>query len=268
MSTAPDEPFLRVEYRNQRPMELLDLTAGLMALGEAYEEFAVAQGFDPLKGNVRLYIKELKTGSIIADLKAMMDQASLVIHHPELFAAFLGNFGDLVKFFSAYGTAKAPAAQQPSRIDAQRVFQVLEPVAKDNGAVVIFQVNGDFHAHAPSYCYGSDEANVVQNRIKRFLGPPLPSSQSFRKEAMTLVQVRDDLRGQAGDRGIIERFSPKSVRLVFSNEEAKRRVLEGDKNPFKMVFLVDGEMSTAGGARPAVYKIDVVHDAFDREELG
>lgn len=49
-----DEPFLRVQFKNQRPVELLDLTAALSALGRDYEEFAVKRGFDLKEGNVKL----------------------------------------------------------------------------------------------------------------------------------------------------------------------------------------------------------------------
>lgn len=262
----PDDPFLRVEYKNRNSVELLDLTASLMALGESYEEFAVAHGYDPLKGNVRLYIKELRSGSIIADLKAMLDQASLVIDHPELFAAFLTSLDDLIKFFLFFADKK-PSDHAPSRIEARRVEQILEPVAKDGGSQIILQINGDVHMHR-SYHYNSEQANVVQNQIQKYLGPSLPSSQGFQGEPLTLVQVSDDPKGQTGDCGVIERFSPKPLRLLFMNERAKRRILEDKKNPFKKVFLVDGEMSTAGGDRPAVYKIGHVRDSFDRDELG
>lgn len=266
MSDAKGEPFLRVEYKNSRPVELLDLTASLMALGEAYEDFAVTHGYDPLRGNVKLYIKELSSGSVIADLRAMLDQASFVIDHPELFAAFLSNLDEIVKFFLFFAERKS-SDRAPSRIDAQRVGLVLEPIAKDGGAQIILQINGDVHTHYHQ-SYDSEQANVVQNQIRKYLGPSVPSSQRFHSEPLTLVQVRDDPKGQVGDKGVIERFSTKPLRLLFMNEEAKRSVLDGDRNPFKMVFLVDGEMSTAGGDRPAIYKIDYVRDTFDRDELG
>lgn len=256
-------PLLRLEFRNQRPVELLDLTTSFMALGEAFQDHAISHGFDPLEKNVRLYIRELRTGSIIADLQSLMDQASLVLDHRELFASFLANLDDVIKFFLTLTESKGPP---PSRVVAERTAQVLEPVAKDGGSQLFLNVAGDVHFH--HYEYNSAQANAYQNTVRKYFGPRLPSSQMFQREPLTLVQVRDDLRGHAGDRGIMERFSAKPIRLLFMNEEAKRRILEQPDNPFRLVFLVDGEMSTAGGEKPAVYKIYYVHGSFDRDELG
>ena len=260
-----DGPFLRVELKNQRPVELLDLTASLTALGEAYQDYAVSHGFDPLEGNVKLYIRELRTGSIVADLESLLHQASFVLDHRELFAAFLGNFNEIVSFFLT--AAPWGSKEAPPRNVAERLSQVFEPIAKDGGSQLFLTIQGDVHLHT-DYRYGSEQANVFQNQVRKFYGPRLPSTMPFRQEPLTLVQVRDDAKSTAGDRGVIERFSGKPVRLLFTNEEAKRRVLDQPENPFRLVFIVDGEMSTAGGEKPAVYKIQYVHASFDRDELG
>lgn len=118
----PDDPILRVELKNKRPVELTDLTMSLMALGQSYEDFVTEHGFDTSPGNVRLYIKELRTGSIIAELQSMLDQASFVVEHKELFAAFLANFNDLVTFFLL--DRQSRPEWKPSRRDAERVAQV------------------------------------------------------------------------------------------------------------------------------------------------
>jgi hypothetical protein len=259
----PDEPTLRVEYKNERPVELLDLTTSLAALGQSYEDFVTTAGFDPLPGNVRLYVREIRTGSIIAELKSMLDQASFVVEHKELFAAFLGNFNDLVTFF-LLGKEAIPG-WKPSRREAERTAQVFEPIAKDSASQLIMQVAGDVHVHQ-TYVYNSQQANAVQNKVRRFLGPSVPQVVTFQKEPLYLVQVRDDPKGQVGDRGVIEKFSDKPVKLQFMNETAKREVLESSENPFKLVFIVDGEVGYVGD-RPAQYKINHVHEHFPRPDI-
>ena len=130
--------------------------------------------------------------------------------------------------------------------------------------MLILQIQGDVHLY-PILQYDSQQANVIQNRVHRFLGPPLPQAITFQKEPLYLVQVRDDARAKVGDRGVIEKFSEKPVRLQFMNEEAKRRVIDTPENPFKLVFIVDGEVGYVGG-KPAVYKIYYVHDEFPRAD--
>jgi hypothetical protein len=232
-----------------------------MALGQSYEEFVFGGGFDPLPGNVKLYIKELRTGSIIADLSAMLDQASFVLDHREAFAAFLANFGDLVSLF-LHGDPRG-AENRPTRAQAERVSQIFEPVAKDDGSQLFLTVHGDFVLN--QITYNSQQANTVQNRVSKYLGPTLPGVLYFQHEPMTLFQVRDDPRGHVGDRGVIAKFSSRPVRLHFMNEEAKRRVLDQPDNPLRQIFFVDGEVGISGD-KPALYKIQYVHDSEESRD--
>lgn len=249
---------LTITLKNQRPVELLDLTASLHALGEQYGEFVHSRGYDPLADNVRLYVTELRTGSIIAELKAMAEQSSLVLKHAEVFVAFLANFNDIINFFLAMSR---PATRPVSRGDAEQVAQILEPVAKDQGSQLFLEVKGDVTIN---YHYTSDQAGIAQNNIRRYLGSPATESGPFTKEVMTLHQIRGDT-SKVGDRGVIERFGKRPVKLEFMNEEAKRAVLDRDENPFRLAFIVDGLVSTADG-KPALYKIYTVHEAIDRPE--
>ena len=56
MRIVADGATLTVTLKNQRPVELVDLTTSFLALGQAYEDFVYTRGFDPVAGNVRLYI--------------------------------------------------------------------------------------------------------------------------------------------------------------------------------------------------------------------
>jgi hypothetical protein len=76
-----DSPIVRFELQNKSPVDLLDLTAALAAFGESYQDFVFDAGFDGEPGNVRFFIKEIRSGSIIADLISKSDQVSLVMQH-------------------------------------------------------------------------------------------------------------------------------------------------------------------------------------------
>ena len=256
-----EDSFLRVRIANKRPVELLDFTSSMTALGRSFEDYVIAQGFDNIEQNTKLYVKAFRKGSIIAELQALLDQTSFVIDHKEMFAAFLSNFVDIANFFLS--SHKAEDKEAPPRIAAERVAQVVEPIAKDNGSVIIFQVQGDLHLH--QHRINSVQANAIQNGVRRHYGPSLPTNIHFRGEILTLFQLRDDLRGRVGDRGIIDKFSPRPVRLLFMSEEAKRQVLEQPENPLHLAFIVDGEVGLIDG-KPAIYKIYYVHESLGRSD--
>jgi hypothetical protein len=56
-----------------------------------------------------------------------------------------------------------------------------------------------------------------------YLDPSLPSQGRFEREILYLDQIRGDTRAKAGDRGIIERFYPKPVKLQFATPEGQGR---------------------------------------------
>jgi hypothetical protein len=60
--------LLTVELSNGRPVDLVDLTTSLSALAQDFEEFSDKNSQDPIPGNVKLYVREMRSGSIIADL--------------------------------------------------------------------------------------------------------------------------------------------------------------------------------------------------------
>lgn len=254
-----ETPLLTVTIKNKAPVELIALADSLDALGKQYISFASSSGVDPFPGNVRLYIEELRTGSIVAVLKDIVDQASFVHEHRDLLAAFAGNFNDLMMFFAGLMPSKA---DDVSRVDASNIARIVEPVARDGGSQLFVQVTGDNNTVIVNNVYTSERARAAQEGVRRFLGPPIPSQGYFEHELLFLHQVRGQVRAKAGDFGIIEKFSDKPVKLVFTSDDAKRAILDSEF-PFKKLFIVSGQISTAGGA-PALYKIYNVHDVIDR----
>jgi hypothetical protein len=158
-----------IKIDNRRPVELLDLTASLHALGEQYKDFVHDHGYDPVAENVRLYITELRTGSIIAQFEAIAEQASFVLQHAEVFAAFLTNFNEVMQFFITMSST-TKSRETISRLDAERISQIVEPIAKDHGSQINFQISDSSGVTINNYIYTSDQASVAQNSIRRFLG--------------------------------------------------------------------------------------------------
>ena len=251
------QPTLVVTLEHKRPIELVDFTASLTAFGQAYEDFVVGEGYDHQVGNVRLYIRELRSGSIIAELQALAEQTSFVLKHLDVYAGFVANLNELTNWF----LTKGPERTAPSKKTATRLSQIIEPVAKDGSAQLFVDVGGveiSNHFHV-----NSEQANAVQNQIRRFVGDSPPSSSIYQDQVMYLAQLRGDASSKAGDRGVIERFSDKPVKLLFASEDVKRKILDLPDNPFGQVFVVDCEAHFAEG-KPALYKIYNVTDVIEK----
>lgn len=253
---AEKDGVLTVEIKNSRPVELVDLTVSLAALGESFRDYANARG-DPIPDNIRLYVHQLRTGSIIAEMKALAEQAQWVLDNAALLAGFYTNLSDVIAFF--LGNPKEQT--EPTRQQAMQVSSIVEPIAKDNASQMNIIFNGP--VTLIPIVLNSLQSNAIQNSVSRYVGPKLPVTGVRPDELMTLEQVKNSAKTTTGDRGIIEAISDRPVKLQFLSDEAKRKVLDLHENPFQCVFLVDVEVRTVGG-RPALYRVLEVKDVFPK----
>jgi hypothetical protein len=103
-TAAPQDGLLTFEFDNKIPVALDDLTVSLNTLAESYEDYLTASGVAPPAEGVKLYVHELRTGSIIAVLQAIADQGhwlfgehgaiptlQSVFDHADTLAGFLGS---------------------------------------------------------------------------------------------------------------------------------------------------------------------------------
>lgn len=255
-AVADDDGVLIVELKNTKPVELLDLSTSFGALAQSFRDYATATTGDPAPDNLRLYVREIRPGSIIAELSTIAEQAHWILDHIEVLAGFVTNLNDIMAFF--IGTEKPKDAPSPHQ--ARQIANIIEPVAKDGGSQMNITINGPVTVHN-HFTINSLEANALQNGVQRYVGPQLPLTGVYRDQLMTLEQVKNSAKAKTGDRGIIEGLSVRPVRLRFLNDDSKRRVLDLEQNPFQSIFLVDVEMRSVSG-KPALYTVLDVKDVI------
>lgn len=250
--------LLTVELLNAKPVDLIDLTTSLAALAQDFQEFSNESSQDPIPGNLKLFVREMRSGSIIADLMPMGEQISWVLDHKDILGAFVTHLTDMAEYFLG-GIPVDP----PSRQKAERFSQILDPVSKDSSAQYNIQASDsakvEIHNH---FHVGFVEANAIQNSVRRLYGPQVPALEIVRDRLLTLEQVKNVASARTGDRGVIESIWPRAVKLQFLSEAAKQQVLSLTENPFQRIFLVDVEVQSSNG-RPALYRIIEVKEVID-----
>jgi hypothetical protein len=269
---GPIDGFLTFKLDNKAPVALDDLTISLNALAQFYEDYLAESGKALPEAGVKLYIHELRTGSVIAVLQAIAEQGQLVFgengvvstiqsayEHADTIGGFMASLNDIIGFFLGSTESKV----RPTKKQAGQMINFFEPVAKDNASQMSVQFNGTVNIGEIHYHYNSQQANAVQNSAKRYLGPSLPANEILTDELLILHQVRGDLKSKSGDKGIIESVSKSPVKLWFCSDEIKKEILDAADNPFQRVFVVDVEVKTADG-KAALYKVLAVKDSFEK----
>ena len=253
---------LQFVLENRRPVDVTDLGLSLQALGTEYEEFVVQHGYEILPINARLYISRVETGSIVVTLQTLLDQASFLLDYIDVFGGFVTNLNDIIEFLLKQDKATKPPTISTGSVE--RIAAIIEPIAKDSGSNLIINIVGNTAPVTVNpVIISSEKANAIQNGARRFLSATLPTHGSFEKELLYLDQMKGDPNAKTGDRGIIEKFSKKPVKLQFMNPAVKAAIVDQTENPFKMAYVVDGEISTVNGI-PGLYKIHNVHEAIEK----
>ncbi|MFT3966847.1 MAG: hypothetical protein QM690_13300 [Sphingobium sp.] len=250
-----------VKYENKRPIDLLDFTASLAAFGDEFKNFAgIATLFDT---EPRLFIREMRPGSVVAELFYWAQQVPILAEwqeHREIAAAFMVNWQETLQLILNLGDG----AKNLPKGTVKNARTMVEPVAKDGGSQMNFiateggTVNVNFNLT-------STQAGAIAYNAQHLLGAQPVEDMRFENEPMVLWQMRDGPPARAGDMGRIDRFSDKPKKLTFATDATKNALLNREEHPFSLIYFVSGVARTAGG-KLASYHIYTVDGAVPKDE--
>lgn len=255
---------LRVEIKNKEPLELIELTKSLTSLSNQYNSYTESNGFTEKERHAKLYVKEIKSGSVILDL---MEYASIGVipfaENVNTIVGFTEYFGKAVKHFIK-GEGNKP---ELSIQDCKDLSQIVNPIAKDDGSQLNMSVkiDGDFHQHIH---LDSRDANVLQNLLKTEIKEKLePKTGDLIENAiMVFYQTRNKIDGKSGNKVIIDdAVEGKALNVVFADKKLKKQILKGDDNPNNFAFQVDIKIKTSDG-KIIAYEVLKLHDKFPIDE--
>lgn len=255
-----EEYKLTIEIKNTKPVELVDLTDSLLSLADEYKRFLVSQQGPILAEEVKLYVKEIKTGSIVTDIIAIAPGLLPFAQYAMTLIDFSDYIKKVVKFFLG-------EEEQDPKIDKrsyENLSRFLEPVAKDHASQLNCHttINGNVSLVVN---VKSVEANALQNTFRKKIAALQEPVTGLKKNVLLYwYQARNDPKSQAGDRAIIESISKGPVKAVMT-EDIKSKMLGSPENPFQLAYLVDVEVETIN-SKPSIYKVSNLHEKFNKND--
>lgn len=263
MSENVQSIALEIIIQNKEPVELIDFTRSFLALSNTFSDFVEKNADNQVQREAKLYVKEIKPGSIVVDLVEYSGVALL---------PFIDNFNNILEF-SAYlkgiltyflnGTGDKPEVS-PKTLNDMSTF--IAPVAKDNGSQMTIQTlninTGDLNLY---FSGNSTESITIQENLKREYDEVRelkPEPEIHSKVLMSVWQARSDIKSKTGNKVIIDELSEKPLNVIFENETDKEKILMGDDNPLNTAYVVDVIIQTAQN-NPAAYKVLKFHEAID-----
>jgi len=258
-----DSGKIVVEIKNHYPVELLDLTQSLYSFAKEYEGYAHAEFEGADKSGTKLFVKEIRAGSIITELVPIAAGMLPLLSEANTVLGFAKHLKLAMDWLRNPDKETKPVI---SRNTLTNISSIVDPVAKDSASQL--NIHTEIHNHAPVYVtVNSQEANAVQNNARTeldLLRSPIVGRHN--KVVMYWWQTRNDT-SQTGDRAIIESISTRPVKVVFESEKAKMDMLTIDDNIFKHAFIVDVDVETVEN-RAALYKVVRVHGQIEIPSSG
>jgi hypothetical protein len=260
---------LTLKLDNTEPIELDAFVGAFTALAEEYIRFARETGgldLDP-----RVYVKEVRKGSIVADLMPVA-QALLMAADTALYLQTLEDFahrwGGRIK-----GLASGRFPDPENKSNAKHWMDMVKAVACDpNGKATLATAVIEDGSRRETYSISFDTAQAIQavNTIEGVYRR-IQESDNTDHQRVLMIFTRSDVGNAkvgrpSGERVIIEELSARALALTYASQLAEERIKyhiqQSPDNIFKKGFVVDVNVQTKGG-RPVAYSVVHVHEVID-----
>lgn len=259
---------LQITIKNQKPVVLTDLTLSLLAINQQFQRFIESETNQDYDASSELYIKEVRTGSIIVELVTQTLPILPLVWTGGSLAEWVTQAQGIINWLL---NKSADKPKDLSKKDYQQWQSILSPIAKDNGSQLNFTVS-DGGQVINQFFINSTDAEKAQLSINNKLRElEEPNDHIQRKKVMVWYQTKFDRESHTGDKVVIEAISKKPVKVVFENNSVKEKMLKGDsrfdKPWHELAYLVDIEIQTINDV-PKLYTIlrYFEDDTFDPNE--
>jgi hypothetical protein len=267
---AVGKPHIVLTLDTKEPIELGAFVGVFTSLGNEYDRF-IRQAEPDLAGEADLFVRKVRSGSIIVDLIPWLSMVAPFIDDMEkslIIEKFLRVWKERFEsLLSGKGNAPETRSELNDWADA------VKAVATDaNGSAKIEAVtfeNGKKKIRAAFKFKSSDAREVLKavERQKTLLEKTQHADHRRVLMRFTRSDIGDVTVGKpSGEKVKIEEISDRSLPLVYGSELAEERIKheirEADENVYKKGFVVDVNFKSIGG-RPVAYAITNVHQIID-----
>lgn len=259
-------PVISIRYNSRQPVDLITFTNSLARFGTHYTRYAKKSDIPLISEEYRLFIKEVRQGSIEVDLISAAGFIAGAIGDVKLFVDFGKEFISLTKYF----LGKTARPDDMDKRKCEDIRQIVAPIAENTGSVMNFNF-GDNANPTIKLRVNSIEANAIQNSAVREIEHlKEPSSEVHKEVLLQWEQAKNTPgveSGQTADRAIIDEIDDKARKVYFPEESRsiKEEMIGSDDNFFSKAYLVDVEVLVT--QRKIVgYKILKLLDTFDLDD--
>jgi hypothetical protein len=271
-----DDAHLILKIETGRPIELAEFVGSFVGIGNQFEQFQDQEHPDD-KGGTRFYVREVRAGSIIAELVPM----AVAVAGPPLALSMTGvkYANDLAKFVDTFGGRlkqyfrRGGREPKASKGDLADYLKAVQAIAHDSAGRLSLAAYEDGKQRAV-FAFDTPqareaEANILEHRSE------LDATTAADHSRVLLRFVRPSAEAgkpgrKGGERAIIDKISPTARAVLYASDLAEQRMKHelttAEGNVFKLLFDVDVNVEMSAAGRPLAYRITAMHAVVESDE--
>ncbi|WP_170404347.1 hypothetical protein [Ruegeria arenilitoris] len=261
---------LTLKIDNSQPIELSDFVGAFTSLAREYR--TQIRDNPDYEDDAQIYVKEVRKGSIIADLMPVIASTAPIV------AQYADQAWQAIEFVNKWeerisGLISGNAPKDAQKSDLDTFSNAVAAIARDPDASSTLEAatfeDGKRQVRA-AFKFNSKQAVAAEKTLKSAY-QQLEQEKTDTRERVLMIFTRSDVKDapndkRSGERVVIEEISKKDLAIMYASDLAKERikheVREADDNIFKKGFVVD-VIVVSRNKRPVAYKITEVYEVID-----
>ena len=262
-----EQPYLSLRLDLKDPIEIADFV-DLFASVASQLERHIKREYPDFKSDAKIYIKEIREGSIIAEIIALggsliehMDKALIVLGFASLFSRRVRNY------------LTGGRDETASKRDVSDFLDTVKAIAKDSDGKSTLETavfKDGILERTVALVFTGKEAREAVSALERHKSE-LDAKESADRQRVLMYFKRSDIGSaelgkRSGERVIIEDVSNKDYPLIYASPLAEQRIKDeirhASDNVFKKGFVVDVNIQKMMG-KVVAYAITNVHQIID-----
>jgi hypothetical protein len=263
-----------VTLDTKEPIEIGDFVTAFTSIASQYNKF-MADNHPEMGGDARVYVKEVRSGSIIADLIPVLTafgvtgSTLVAIQQADAIVDFVTKYGGKLKVYLDGDGIDVAATNSDLKDFLGSVAAIAnDPDGKASIEAAYFE-DGRKDVRA-AIRFTTPEARRATEHIEEHRRALRATEHALHERVlMRFVQSnikRTAMEKRTGERVIIEEIARVDRPLIYASELAERQIkhemIEADENVYKKGFVVDVYIETKND-RPVAYKVTNLHQVID-----
>ncbi len=267
---------LILTLETREPIELSAFVGAFTSLGNEFERF-LRDEHPELRGDVKFFVKEIRKGSIEADIIPMFTAVAVPLigqlDQVMIVEDFAKRWSARLRAFLTGNVAEQPKTKGELRDFSDAVAAIAtDPDASSKLSTATFEKDTGNTKIRAAFIFDTQAGRIVQEQIMARQAE-LAARRNDNYERVLMVFTRPDINQsklgrKSGELVRIEELSEKSLALMYGSELAEQRIKyemrETSDNIFRKGFVVDVAVQAVNG-NPVAYSVTGVHQVIDLE---